>query len=194
MTLEEAKQQAEALLSEGKRVIEKLDIERQLGSMGKLHLTGSFRSGLMVKRDIDFYILVDEPQLQPLADLGRKLMDDPTVGKISIANHYIWPKTPGVPRSLYLCIRPVVEGELWQVDVHMMNPDDLPDKTNYPLDWEDKMTGKQKDSALMLKANLQELGRYPGEFRSADIYRAVMNDGIKTIPELQTWRKTHPYF
>jgi hypothetical protein len=140
----------------------------------------------MVKRDIDIYVLIDEYDLAKVADYAHKLIVSEKIGKTSVDNMRMERVLiKGVPNGHYLGLNVPFEGSMWNFDIWFVKKEDLIDQSNFPLGWEH---------------NLSEIKLYPhsskvaGSFASADVYRAVMNDGIKTIDELQEWRKTHPFY
>ncbi len=194
ITIQEAKECQAQLQQEAREILDYYQLEPLLVPLGTLHTVGSFRYGWMVKPDIDFLIYNDKPDFEPLLTIAHKMMHLPGMGKVSIANHFAWPDIPGVPKSMYLCLKPNWQGTVWQIDIHMLKPEDHADKDNFALGWEKKLTGDQKDAILLLKYQLKEQGRYGTDFWSADIYRAVMNNHVLTLKDLELWRQTHPFY
>jgi hypothetical protein len=186
---------------EGKRLLKSLNMLPDLAEFGTVQVQGSFLYGLMVKRDIDIYVLIDEYDLAKVADYAHKLIVSEKIGKTSVDNMRMERVLiKGVPNGHYLGLNVPFEGSMWNFDIWFVKKEDLIDQSNFPLGWENKLSQEQRDSILFLKHNLSEIKLYPhsskvaGSFASADVYRAVMNDGIKTIDELQEWRKTHPFY
>ncbi len=191
--LEEAHIRNQQLQEEAKAIIRHFKLKELLAPLGEVHLWGSALYGLMVKPDIDFMIFNENLAIEPIIQIAENLMHTPQIGKVAVANHLIWPQKPGLPRSMYLSIKPIWNEQLWEIDIHIMNRKDQLDTQTFPIDWHTKLTSQQRDVIIMLKDQLVETKQYGKEFFSADIYRAVMNDGISSLTELENWRKTHPY-
>lgn len=201
ITVAEAKAKQDAMQTEGERLLISLNMLPDLAEFGTVQIQGSFLYGLMVKRDIDIYVLIDEYDLGKVAEYARKLAVSEKIGKTSVDNMRM-ERVPiqGVPKGHYLGLNVPFEGSMWNFDIWFVKVEDLIDQSNFPLGWEKKLSQEQRDSIIFLKHNLAEIKLYPhsskipGSFASADVYRAVMNDRVKTIDELQEWRKTHPYY
>lgn len=201
ITPAEARDKQNAMQAEGARLLESLNMLSDLAEFGTVQVQGSFLYGLMVKRDIDIYVLINEYDLGKVAEYARKLIVSEKIGKTSVDNMRM-ERVPiqGVPNGHYLGLNVPFEGSMWNFDIWFVREDDLIDQANFPLGWETKLTQEQKDIILFLKHNLAEINLYPhsskvpGSFASADVYRAVMNDNVGTIDELQEWRKSHPYY
>jgi hypothetical protein len=73
-----------------------------------------------------------------------------------------------------------------------MKPQDHLDAENFYVGWDSKLTELQRETIVFLKANLIEQGRYPNEFYSVMVYKAVVQGDVKTIEELEKWKKIHP--
>jgi hypothetical protein len=89
---------------------------------------------------------------------------------------------------MYLGIKPVWDNEFWQIDVHLMKPDDHIDQGNFYLGWENDLTAAQRDTILILKTILNDNGRYPNEFSSVEVYKAVLSGQVSTIEQLEKWK------
>lgn len=72
-----------------------------------------------------------------------------------------------------------------------MRHEDHPDVENFAIGWHEKLSQYQKDTMLLLKYILSKSERYPNEFHSAEIYRAVKS-GVNTIDGL--WKAANPYY
>ncbi|MBI2798426.1 hypothetical protein HYX70_04000 [Candidatus Saccharibacteria bacterium] len=198
ITLEEANKKAEALQKDGRALLDQYDTLSLLARLGDIHVDGSFAYGLMVKPDIDFHIYSSFPDIRKVSEVSQKLLETPELVRILVSNKqdYLEPET-GHPKGIYLGFRIFYKGQAWNFDVWVVKPENKVDSEMFEFGWHKKLTKEQRDSILLLKYNLKDQGRYPGldegMYASADIYRAVMKDGVRTIEELDEWRKTHPY-
>ncbi len=200
ITLKEAKQRQDGLQKQAKALLEHFQIIEKLKPLGEVGLYGSYLYGLMVQPDIDIEVSTDHPDLDDVSTVAQFYIKNERINRVMVTSKYLsrHDGTPGRPPGIYLGISPYWEGREWNLDIWIMPPQNKLDQENFPSNWHAKLTDKQRESILLLKYNLSQQRRYPGtkdgQFLSADIYRAVMNDGVKSIEELDDWRKTHPYY
>ncbi len=116
----------------------------------------------------------------------------PNVIKTTVVNYINYPPQLGQPKGIYLGIKYDFEGSLWNFDIWVMSPENELGAEFYPLE---RISPNLKDTILLLKYRLKEMSLYPGStkipgsFSSADLYRAVMRDGIRDMEELIKWRQ-----
>jgi hypothetical protein len=188
ISIEEAKERQNLMQATAQSILDYYAIEPLLEQLGEVHKVGSYVYGLMVRPDIDFLIYSDSPTVKPLLEIANSVMLADGIGKVSIHNQYLWPSNASVTKSMYLGIKPVWENEFWQIDVHVMKPEDHVDQDNFYLNWEKELTEKQKDTILLLKTVLNDDGRYPHEFSSVEVYKAVLMGKVSTIKQLERWK------
>jgi len=188
ISIEEAKERQNLMQATAQSILDYYAIEPLLEQLGEVHKVGSYVYGLMVRPDIDFLIYSDSPTVKPLLEIANSVMLADGIGKVSIHNQYLWPSNASVTKSMYLGIKPVWENEFWQIDVHVMKPEDHVDQDNFYLNWEKELTEKQKDTILLLKTVLNDDGRYPHEFNSVEVYKAVLMGKVSTIKQLERWK------
>jgi hypothetical protein len=189
VSLKEAKERQAILHSTAQDILDYYHIENMLKPLGEVHSVGSFEYGLMVRPDIDFQIYTSLPDIKSLLKIANQVMSADGIGKVSLHNQYIWPDNASVTKSMYLGIKPVWENEFWQIDVHVMKPEDHVDQENFYLGWEKALTDEQRDTILLLKTILSDDGRYPNEFNSVDVYKAVL-EGVLSIEQLEQFVST----
>ncbi len=194
ITLEEAKKHQDELQAHGRRLLDQLAIEQTLAKLGDVNLDGSFLYGLMVKPDIDYHIYNEHPDITAVAEVARKFMLLPGAARVQVGNKFVKPPLPGMPRGIYLGMAIFFETVEWSFDIWVLSREEKMDQANFPVGWADQLSESQRDNIILLKYQLAELGRYPSEVHSADVYRAVKNDRVSTISELDEWRKTHPFY
>ncbi len=148
----------------------------------------------MVKPDVDLYIISPSPDVASLADITREVTVEDGVVRVTVSNFTKNSSGPGKPRGLYFGLRGDIDGTIWNLDCWITGAEDRLDPENFGKDWHQRLTKRQHDAILLLKHQLTEQGRYPGFIRSADIYRAVMNDGIQTVEAMEEWKRVHPYY
>lgn len=199
ITLEEAQRRQDELQAEGHEILNHLGIKAKLSGIGRVRIDGSFAYGLMVKPDIDIEVIMEPVRISLIADLAKELITESKAEATQVVTRHLnGPRRPGCPRGVYMSLKPDYGRHRWNFDIWFHALKDRADSAFGP-GWHHRLTPEQRNIILLLKYNLQELGRYPyssndpASFGSVDIYRAVMNDGIKTIEELDEWRKTNPF-
>ena len=199
VTLEEAIKKQATLQKEGQELLDKYKVIEIMEDLGEVNIDGSFAYGLMVKPDIDLHIYNDSPDIAKVSTACQKLFKFPELIRLLVSNrqNFLEPQT-GMPKGIYIGLKIFYKGKNWNFDIWNLKPEDKIDPETFEAGWHDKLSKKQRDAILLLKHNLVDQGRYPGleagMFASADIYRAVMKDGVRTIEELENWRNTHPYY
>ena len=151
-----------------------------------------------MKPDIDLHIYNDEPDFSVATKIAQKMLDFPGVVRLRVVNTYVNKPKAGEPKGHYLGIKLQFEDKLWNIHAWVIRPEDKTEPEMFPRDWYKQLTQEQHETILLIKHQLKEAGRYGGttgdKFASADVYRAVMKDGITHIDQLTEWRETHPYF
>jgi|SRR5438309_5512697 len=191
MTLEEAKKTAALLKADAEELLEKFEIKKHLRALGEVEIRGSVLYDLMVRYDLDFNIYSDDPKIEKAAEVAKGLTTVPEMYGVQVNSHFVVPPPLGKPKGIYLGIKPYFKGNVWIIDGWYLKREDALDQIEFGPGWWKEVSVEQKDSMLLLKANLNEQGRYAKEFFSAEIYRAVKDDGVRSIEELENWRKTH---
>ncbi len=187
ITLNEARRQADALAHEAAAMVAQFGIVQHLAALGDVEQRGSSVHELMVRRDVDFNVYAEEPLLARAADVARNLIDLPDMYGVQINNLLLRQPPPGMPRGIYLGIKPMVRGQIWTIDAWYLRKDDALDQIEFGTEWWGAVSPAQRDAMLVLKATLQAQGRYGKEFLSAEIYRAVRDGGVATVAELERW-------
>lgn len=165
------------------RVIEKLDLLTRWSRFGRPVLVGAIRYGLMVTRDIDLEIYTDDPRIEHGFEAMSEVACLPGVRQVNFSN-----ELEGPDQGLYWQIRFRDEtGDVWNVDNWFVGND-------HPhAHWGDKfadamqkaLTDETRRAILEIKeATLGEAG-----IRGIDVYRAVLEGGVRTVSEFRGWLK-----
>ena len=154
-------------------IIEDTRIVRIWAGIGaKVNLVGSLRTGLLVKhRDIDFHIYTSPLDLSASFRVMAELAENMSIKKIEYTN---------LLHTAEACIEwhawyQDMEGELWQMDmIHIQEGS--------------RYDGYFERAAERISAVLTD------EMRLAILkyYQAVIQDGVRSYPEFEEWRRLHP--
>ena len=169
-------------------IIEDTRIVRIWEGMGaKVNLVGSLRTGLLMKhRDIDFHIYTSPLDLSASFRAMAELAENTSVKKIDYTN---------LLHTEEACIEwhawyQDMEGELWQMDmIHIQ------EGSRYDGYFERVaerisavLTDEMRLAILKLKYETPDTEKIMG----VEYYQAVIQDGVRSYPEFEEWRRLHP--
>ena len=169
-------------------IIEDTRIVRIWEGIGaKVNLVGSLRTGLLVKhRDIDFHIYTSPLDLSASFRAMAELAENTSIKKIEYTN---------LLHTAEACIEwhawyQDMEGELWQMDmIHIQ------EGSRYDGYFERVaerisavLTDEMRLAILKLKYETPDTEKIMG----VEYYQAVIQDGVRSYPEFEEWRRLHP--
>ena len=169
-------------------IIEDTRIVRIWEGIGaKVNLVGSLRTGLLMKhRDIDFHIYTSPLDLSASFRAMAELAENTSVKKIEYTN---------LLHTAEACLEwhawyQDMEGELWQMDmIHIQ------EGSRYDGYFERVaerisavLTDEMRLAILKLKYETPDTEKIMG----VEYYQAVIQDGVRSYPEFEEWRRLHP--
>ena len=169
-------------------IIEDTRIVRIWEGIGaKVNLVGSLRTRLLMKhRDIDFHIYTSPLDLSASFRAIAELAENTSVKKIEYTN---------LLHTAEACIEwhawyKNMEGELWQMDmIHIQ------EGSRYDGYFErvaERISAVLPDEMrldiLKLKYETPDTEKIMG----VEYYQAVIQDGVRSYPEFEEWRRLHP--
>ena len=169
-------------------IIEDTRIVRIWEGIGaKVNLVGSLRTGLLMKhRDIDFHIYTSPLDLSARFRAMAELAENTSVKRIEYTN---------LLHTAEACIEwhawyQDMEGELWQMDmIHIQ------EGSRYDGYFERVaerisavLTDEMRLAILKLKYETPDTEKIMG----VEYYQAVIQDGVRSYPEFEEWRRLHP--
>lgn len=169
-------------------IIEDTRIVRIWEGIGaKVNLVGSLRTGLLMKhRDIDFHIYTSPLDLSASFRAMAELAENTSIKKIEYTN---------LLHTAEACIEwhawyQDMEGELWQMDmIHIQ------ESSRYDGYFERAaerisavLTDEMRLAILKLKYETPDTEKIMG----VEYYQAVIQDGVRSYPEFEEWRRLHP--
>ena len=169
-------------------IIEDTRIVRIWEGIGaKVNLVGSLRTGLLMKhRDIDFHIYTSPLDLSASFRVMAELAENMSIKKIEYTN---------LLHTAEACIEwhawyQDMEGELWQMDmIHIQ------EGSRYDGYFERVaerisavLTDEMRLAILKLKYETPDTEKIMG----VEYYQAVIQDGVRSYPEFEEWRRLHP--
>jgi hypothetical protein len=190
---EEILKYAGNLQQEAKRVIKELGIFSILKKISEPSITGSIENGLMVWPDIDVLAYMKKLDLNKILDLFKEFALLPTIQKVQFNNYrelrrnYLKSRRR-FPHAYYIGLRSIQPSGEWKIDIWIeetgtpINDYDVPSPSN--------ITEEQRITILKLKNAWldKKEGGYKDGIISTDIYKAVLEHGVKNAKEFQAYR------
>ena len=168
-----------ALQSEAAEVAGDLRIEETLGRVGRVLAVGSFVTGLMVWRDLDF--VVDASGLTTGAAFE---VLHPLLAR-SRAAHY---ENDGELGRHYFVMRiPWRDEREWKLDVSLFLAGIPPDLETAQDELRTRLTDSTRATILTLKDAWCAEVAYPEVVGGFEIYDAVLNSGVLTLDQLDAY-------
>lgn len=169
-------------------IIEDTRIVRIWEGIGaKVNLVGSLRTGLLMKhRDIDFHIYTSPLDLSASFRAMAELAENTSVKKIEYTN---------LLHTAEACIEwhawyQDMEGELWQMDmIHIQ------EGSRYDGYFErvaERISAVLTDEMRLVILKLKYETPDTEKIMGVEYYQAVIQDGVRSYPEFEEWRRLHP--
>ena len=175
------------LQEEARAVLAELDLSA-LG-FGPALPTGSYVSGLMVWRDLDVMVLGEGLSPGDVLRLLAPLADRPGFEGLALADER-GPRSPtGEVRDerYHVPISWRHGDALWRIDLTVW----LHDLHRNVTEWHERLrstiTPEQRTAVLRIKDAWHRRPEYPDEVGGADIYSAVLDDGVRDPEGFASW-------
>lgn len=165
------------------RILEESGIVPRLSALGSVKIAGSHALDVVVRPDIDLFVIADAFAWEDVLAFHRDLMDaryfreidfvnwvdfsDPA--RVSIKGYYFQPWVPA-------------DGELWKMDIWLTTPEydrsaELTERFRALL--ADDADGAKRAAILRIKEAARKGGKYLPGIDGKTIYRAVLEQGIR---------------
>ena len=164
-------------------VLAELSVLEGLSELGTVEVTGSVAHRLVVAHDIDVDVTADALDARACFDVVGRLAADPRVARVVYTN--------ATERFGWLSFDVVCHfaGETWTIELYVNGPDAC------CFGWTSELarvlsgvlTPEHRHAILELKEALAD----DPDYRSMDVYRAVVDDGVRTLDEFRAWREQH---
>ncbi|GIF09451.1 hypothetical protein [Actinoplanes siamensis] len=154
-----------------------------LEPLGPLIPTGSFVSGLMVRRELDV-MLLGGPEFTPadVLTLLGKVIEIPGLTGFAYQD-----ERGGKPRDERHLVT-ITVGE-WRVSLSIWLHEDHADVSEWHRDLAGRLTDEERQAILAIKSMWHERPEYPGGHA---VCTAVLEDGVRTAVEFGVWLRARP--
>lgn len=159
-----------------------------LCSYGSTRVIGSYTLNTMTWPDIDISMELPNGQdIDLFFEIGKTIASKFQIMKMSYSNHYIR-NFPGFDHGLYWGIQLLYADTQWKVDLWGY------DKQSYKTHMSDfdelhkELLVIDRTTILRIKHPISHRPDYRGDiYNSMSIYKAVLNDGVSSLKEFETW-------
>jgi len=151
--------------------------------LGETFVGGSYFLDLMVWRDLDLYIKAPDVSIADFFSLGADV-----TAHFGAWKSFFTDNRARDPRGLYWGIRlgDLREGA-WKFDIWAVDAARFDDTVHQAGTFIDRLTAESRGAILQIKAKYWDDPRYRGTVTSATIYEAVLDAGVRTIAEFETY-------
>lgn len=168
------------LKQEASEIIDELNLQNFLGTLGKSRIVGSVALDLIVKPDIDIHLLIDHDDLLKASDqIYHYLLNKPKIKEIRITD---WREEGGI--KLGVDVYPG-SSETWSIDVWITS---RAETTGFKLvdELKDRLKSEHRKSIMEIKSYYYQQDKLKDGI-SLKIYTAVLNESIRTVEEFKDY-------
>lgn len=166
-------------------ILADLDLVGGWSQFARPMIVGAMSYGLMVAPDIDLEIFHGgEPPIEAAFAVMAACAGHTAVRKVRFSNHL-----DGVDEGVYWQLRIAAGGEDWKIDMWLLregHPGPLSSWLTAPM--LAALTDETRRAILTIKH--AEISN-PARCGSIHVYRAVLQDGVRTPAEFRRWQASH---
>jgi hypothetical protein len=176
-----------ALKEEADQLILKCKLQELLAGYAGWFIGGSYSYDLMCWRDLDVYILDPAHDLKQCFDVGYEITIRLGAKKSRFTNNLGNPGNVGSePNGLYWGIKlgDIRQGA-WKLDVWFLDSVCYEQHAVYASEMRQKLTGATRTSILTIKRAYWQRPEFRDTVTSDLIYRAVFENGVRTVSDFE---------
>ncbi|MEU9604905.1 hypothetical protein [Streptomyces sp. NPDC048057] len=182
----------DALRAEAEGVCRELGLDGLLAGVGAPMVVGSAALGVMVRRDLDLDVAcerLDAAAVAAVAAVGARLATHPQVRQVTFRNDCgAWNQEPETyPNGLYLGVECVSSGATWNLDVWFLDEPERQPSTAHLTTLRPRLTDETRAAVVAIKRAWADRPEYGTTVKSFDVYRAVLDDGVRDPAQFETW-------
>jgi hypothetical protein len=170
----------------GDKILYEEGLYNILSKLGEPQIVGSFDLDLLIKPDIDITIKVEKYDTQKYFLVCTEIADKIKPIRIkyidqSVAQFDAFPFDTGY----FLGINLKRNNIKWSIDAWIFTPEIFKERIDYHNEIKKSINDSNRDVLMNLKRSVFENPNY----RSVDLYRAVLFDGIESLDDFDKWYK-----
>ena len=144
---------------------------------------GSYNYGLMCWRDLDVYVLDPQHDLKRCFDIGYEITLRLRAKKSRFTNNL-----GDHPNGLYWGIKLGDERKgAWKIDLWFLDQPGFDEHLQYCADLSARLTPETRSAIMAIKEAYWQRRAYRDTVTSDIIYRAVLDQGVRTIAEFENF-------
>jgi len=176
-------ERAAQIRREGDTVLHERGLFAMARRLGETFVGGSYFFDLMVWRDLDLYIKAPDVSIGDFFSLGAAVTE-----RFGAWKSFFTDNRACDPSGLYWGIR---LGDLrqgaWKFDIWAVDAARFDHTVLQAHQFVDRLTADSRDAILRIKAQYWDDPRYRGTITSAAIYEAVLDSGVRTVADFETY-------
>lgn len=163
-------------------LIHQTALREALSEVGDATIGGSYTLGLLTWRDLDCHVLLPGLDLGRCFTLGRTLAERLRPRRMNFRDERPGDE-PTLPIGLYWGLHDVPGSQgTWKVDVWLVEQREFDRINHYHRDLQQRLDDNSRATILRLKSECCAHPLYRREFFSTDIYAAVLDHGVTSMP------------
>lgn len=184
---EQLLQHQQMLQSEAQQVLKELNLVELLSNVGILRQVGSSTLGLMVWRDIDLAVSSPGLRIERAFEVMHPLLTHPCVKQVRYFHQSDRFKLDGLDeRYFFMVFYQRDEQAEWKLDISFwLGEGTHPEPVHERI--EQQLTPETRLAILHIKNVWHQLPAYRQEVYSTDIYDAVLQHGVRTLTDFDTY-------
>ena len=184
----EIKKKSEEIFNEANKILYDMNLLDTLERFGEVFITGSYFLNLMTWRDLDIYIKNDCIDKQTFCVLGGEIACILNPHKMNYRDETILKR--GLPDGLYWGVyTDIIHDNTWKIDIFAISPSIFQKTSNEAKQLKEKISKEMRKIILEIKQNYCHSPLYRRGIYSVDIYKAVIDDKVRSIEEFGIWLK-----
>jgi hypothetical protein len=157
-----------------------------LKKYGQIYITGSYSTHTMTWRDLDIYIDMRLRESE-FFNLGREIAVTLKPHRMSYRNNLL-ENVSNLPRGLYWGIYTnIIETGEWKIDIWAMDSEQFYLYKQESEELKANIDFERRNLILLIKGIVCKNPDYRKTLHSIDIYKAVIEGGVKSIGEFEKW-------
>lgn len=193
MDMSEVLTEQRALRDAAEGVYADLGLAELLAKIGTSAIVGSAALSLMVRRDLDVDVScrrLDGATVSAVAAVGGQLASHAAVRTVTFRNDCgSWNQEPDAyPDGLYLGVGcRARSGDMWTLDIWFVDQPERQPSTMHLTTLGPRLTDETRAAIIAIKKSWADRPEYGTTFKSLDVYRAVLDDGVRSPARFETW-------
>jgi hypothetical protein len=176
------------IIGEANKILHDYGVLSILNKYGSPFPTGSFLLGVMTWRDLDIYLESNNITESRFFQLGGEAAAALKPQKMHYKNEFL-AREPNLPVGFYwgIYVTGLVSHEEWKIDLWAIDSEQRKSFQKEIEKLQTKLNTDNRLTILEIKNHFYTHPDYRRKFGSVDIYRAVIDQGIKSVSGFAKW-------